>query len=266
MDAGRQGSHRTELLLSAPKRRLRCRLCSTKRREIERNHGAQERDCGRAGPSPAVGPLAGAPGSISALSLSAELCWGTKASGRAVHAARPRLGSAALPQGACCLPAPADLLFVQPGGAWGTGIPSFSWGTSKRALLAVGLAGSLSSCLQPPGALSLGLLQSPALFSLQGLPWTCRDRPAALQDSAGCFGSCVLQPPRTPLCRYRSRNRHCCFSCLFEGVGQVLGHLPSGQWRCPRPRHRGGARHLRSPTGLGSLENSSCPQKGAALS
>ena len=71
-------------------------------------------------PSPPVRALAGAPAmpltaflpSPSPLSFPAERKRMARSSS-AVHAAGPWLGSAALPVGACCLPAPADLLFVR---------------------------------------------------------------------------------------------------------------------------------------------------------
>ena len=87
VQAGR--ARRTGLVLGVAKRRLRCRLCSPRQREVGRNHGAQEQDCGRAAPlgspqsccqTPRWCP-GHAPDSISALSLSAELSWGTKAYG-----------------------------------------------------------------------------------------------------------------------------------------------------------------------------------------
>lgn len=80
------------LLLSTPKRRPRCRLCSPRQGEMRQNHRAQQRACGRAAPlgSPQSCPRAPhrclwhVPANISVLSLSAELSWGPKASGRVV--------------------------------------------------------------------------------------------------------------------------------------------------------------------------------------
>lgn len=71
-------------------------------------------------PSPAVSPLAGAPGMPLTSFLPSPLSFPgerKRAAGlsSAVHAVGPRLGSAALPVCACCLPAPTDLLFVQLG-------------------------------------------------------------------------------------------------------------------------------------------------------
>lgn len=136
--AGR--ARRAGLVLGVPKRRLRCRLGSPTRREMGRNHGAQEHDCGRAAPlgspqsclwDPRWSPSQ-APDSISALSHSMELRWGTKASGQVVlccpnsrasnWVCSPSCGGLLSPISHSCSPLPSgaaiDLLKSSSSSAW----------------------------------------------------------------------------------------------------------------------------------------------------
>ena len=144
-----------------------------------------------------------APAGVSAPSLSAELSWGAKADGWVILCC-PRGGASAW----VCRPSRGGLLSPSSRGpslcaaagreapSPGTGMPSFPGAPPRVRCGMWGGQADLEVTFR-----AWGLLQSAALFSLQGLPSTCRDRPASLQGSARCSGSCVLRPLWIPLCR-----------------------------------------------------------------
>lgn len=204
------------LALGIPESRLRGRGCSPRQREVGPNPGAQEHACGRAAPlgSPPSRRQTPrwcrgrAPAGVSAPSLFAELSWGAKADGWVILCC-PRGGASAW----VCSPSRGGLLSPSSRGpslcaaagretpSPGTGMPSFPGAPPRVRCGMWGGQADLEVTCCPQVLRAWGLLQSAALFSLQGLPSTCRDRPASLHGSARRSGSCVLRPLWIPLCR-----------------------------------------------------------------
>lgn len=187
------------------------------------NHGAHEHACSSVAPLGSPQPccqsphccLGHAPDSVSALSHSVELSWRRKAYG-CITLCCPR--STTLPWARCpcrggsLSPSTHRSSLCAAGREMpspGAGIPCVSRGTSEHPVLH-----DLAVACSHQVLCTWGHLQSAVLFCPQGLPSTCRDHPAPLHGSEGGFGPCFINPLRIPLCRYSSRNRQCCFSCL----------------------------------------------------